>query len=135
MEVCDKLEKMVAYLEPLQTEGLPIGETCRLKLLCPILAEPQDNLPYLYHWLRPQANGTAERSVGLVKSLAARALASANLDKVYWSYAVRYAAQSLMSHALQKTQRSLPFEWQASLLGSPRRPDLAHIAPLWRRSR
>ena len=31
VEVCDKLGKMVAYLESLQTEGLPIGETCRVK--------------------------------------------------------------------------------------------------------
>ena len=31
VEVCDKLEKMVAYLESFQTEGLPIGETCRIK--------------------------------------------------------------------------------------------------------
>ena len=30
-EVCDELEKMVAYLEALQTEGLPIGETSRIK--------------------------------------------------------------------------------------------------------
>ena len=57
----------------------------------------------------PQANETAEQSVGLIKFLAARALASANLDHASWSYAVRYAAQSLMCHALQKTQRSLPF--------------------------
>ena len=27
----------------------------------------------------------------------------------YWSYAVKYASQSLLCHALQKTQRSLPF--------------------------
>ena len=32
VEVCDKLEKMVAYLESLQTEGLPIGETRRIKI-------------------------------------------------------------------------------------------------------
>ena len=34
-----------------------------------------------------QANGTAERAVGLIKSLAARALATAtaNLDSTYWS--------------------------------------------------
>ena len=57
----------------------------------------------------PQANGTAERSVGLIKSLAGRALSSSSLDAGYWSYAVRYAAQSLLCHALQKTQKSLPF--------------------------
>ena len=45
-----------------------------------------------YHTLTtghdPQANGTAERSVGLIKPLAARALASASLDHVCWSYVV-----------------------------------------------
>ena len=56
----------------------------------------------------PQTNGAAERSVDL-KSLGARALASANLDQMDWSYAVRHAAQSLLYHALQKNQRSLPF--------------------------
>ena len=56
----------------------------------------------------PQANGAAGRAVGLVKSLAARALATAQLDSSYWSYSVRYAAQSLLCHALQRHQRSLP---------------------------
>ena len=41
----------------------------------------------------------AKRSVGLIKSLGARALASANLDQVYWSCAVRYAAQPLLCPA------------------------------------
>ena len=64
VEVCDKLEKMVAYLDSLQTEGLHIEEACRIKrihndragrvhssFLCPIPDEPQDHLPYIYHWL------------------------------------------------------------------------------------
>ena len=57
----------------------------------------------------PQANGTAERSVGLLKSLAARSLASASLGHEFWSYAVKYATKSLLCHALQKTQSVLPF--------------------------
>ena len=52
---------------------------------------------------------SAERAVGLIKSLAARALATANLDSTYWSYSVRYASQCLLCHALQLRQRSLPF--------------------------
>ena len=47
--------------------------------------------------------------MGLVKSLAARALATAQLDSSFWSYSFRYAAQSLLCHALQRHQRSLPF--------------------------
>ena len=81
--------------------------------LLPFLPDSLQNHKTIYHTFTtgydPQAHWTAERSVGLVESLAARALASANLDKVYWSYAVRSAAQSLMCHALQKTQRPLPF--------------------------
>ena len=105
VEVCDKLEKMASYLDSLQTEGLPIGETCRAKRLhsdragefiAPFFARFLQNHKTIYHTFTtgddPQANGTAERSVGLVKSLAARALASANLDKVYWSCVERYAA-------------------------------------------
>ena len=57
----------------------------------------------------PQSDGTAERSVGLIKALAARALATAHLDLSHWSYATRYAAQSLICHSLQKRQLSIPF--------------------------
>ena len=121
-EVCDELEKMVAYLEALQTEGLPIGETSRIKRLhsdrageftAPFFARFLGNHKSIHHSFTsgydPQSNGTAERSVGLIKSLASRALATAELDSSYWSYAVRYASQSLLCHALQKKQRSLPF--------------------------
>ena len=47
----------------------------------------------------PQSNGTAERSVDLIKALAARGLATAHLDPSYWTYATRYAAQSLICHS------------------------------------
>ena len=121
-EVCDELEKMVAFFEALQSEGLPIGESPRIRRLhsdkageftAPFFARFLTNHKTIDHTFTsgydPQANGTAERSVGLIKSLAARALSSSSLDPGYWSYAVRYAAQSLLCHALQKTQKSLPF--------------------------
>ena len=121
-EVCDELEKMVAFFEALQTEGLMIGETCRIKRLhsdkageftALFFSKFLSNHKTIDHTFTsgydPQANGTAERSVGLLKALAARSLASAGLGHEYWSYAVRYASQSLLCHALQKTQRSLPF--------------------------
>ena len=57
----------------------------------------------------PQANGTAERAVGLIKSLAARVFSISSLDASYWSYAVIYASQSLLCHALHRRQWSLPF--------------------------
>ena len=122
-EVRDELEKMAAYLEALQTEGLPIDETSRIKRLhsdrageftTPFFARFLGNHKSIHHSFTsgydPQSNGTAERSVGLIKSLASRALAAAELDSSYWSYAARYASQSLLCHALQKKQRSLPFD-------------------------
>ena len=106
----------------MQLGGLPIGETSRIKRLhsdragefiAPFFARFLGNHKSIHHSFTsgydPQSNGTAERSVGLIKSFASRALATAELDSSYWSYAVRYASQSLLCHALQKKQRSWPF--------------------------
>ena len=73
VEVCDKLEKMVAFLECLQAEGLLIGESCRLKRLhndsageftAPFFARFSQNHKTIYHTFTtgydPQASGTAE---------------------------------------------------------------------------
>ena len=113
---------MVAFFEALQCKGFTIGETSRVKRLhsdrageftAPCFARFINSHHTIYHTFAsgydPQANGTAERAVGLIKSLAARALATANLDSTYWSYSVRYASQCLLCHALQLRQRSLPF--------------------------
>ena len=45
----------------------------------------------------------------MIKVLSSRCLATSGLDKEFWSYAVRYAAQSLTCAALQRQQRSPPF--------------------------
>ena len=118
-EVCDELEKMAAFFELLQSEGFTIGETSTIKRLhsdraseftAPYFARFLANRKTIHHSFSsgydPQANGTAERTFGLIKSLAARCLCAAKLDGTCWSYAVRYAAQSLRCNALQK---SLPF--------------------------
>ena len=67
----------------------------------------------IYHTLTsgydPQANGTAERSVGLMKALSSRCLTASGLSQEFWSYAVRYAAQSLLCSSLQRKQKSPPF--------------------------
>ena len=157
VEVCDQLERMTAYFESLQFEGFPIGETSRIKRLhsdrageftAPYFERFLSSHKSIYHTLTtgydPQANGTAERSVGLIKSLAARALSSSGLDPSYWSYAVRYAAQSLICSALlsaftsfwhycrcsgpwsqgcEISSVSIP-HGETALLGSPSRPDL-----------
>ena len=112
---------MVAFFEALQCEGFTLGEVSRVQRLHSDRAG-ELTAPYfarfishqtIYHTFTsgydPQANGTAERAVVLIKSLAARALATANLDSSYWSYSARHASQSLLCHALQLRQRSLPF--------------------------
>ena len=121
-EVCDELEKLVAFFEALQSEGCAIGETNRIKRIhsdrageftAPYFSRFLANHKTIHHSFTsgydPQSNGNAERSVGLIKSLAARSLCTSGLDSTYWSYAVRYAAQSLLCQALQIRQKSLPF--------------------------
>ena len=83
-EICDELEKMAAYLEALQTEGLPIGETSRIKRLhsdrvgeftAPFFAPlPRATVRTRITHLplaTTLSNGTAERSVGLSISITA----------------------------------------------------------------
>ena len=89
---------MAAIFESLQSEGFAITDSSRVKCLHSDRAG-EFTAPYLERLLTkhkiyqtftsgydPQSNGTAEHAVGLVKSLAARALASAQLDCSYWSY-------------------------------------------------
>ena len=111
---------MVVFFESVESKGFTITDSSSVKRLhsdragkytAPCFSRFLTNHKSIYHTFTsgydPQANGTAERAVGLVKSLAARAFATAQLDSSYWSYSVRYAAQSLLCHALQR--RSLLF--------------------------
>ena len=112
---------MVAFFESLHFEGLPsptpqessgftvVAQVSLPLLFCAFSHQSQKHLPHLHLGYDPQANGTSERAVGLVKSLAARALATSQLNVSYWSYSVRNAAQSLLCHSLQRRQRSLRF--------------------------
>ena len=121
-EVCHELGRMTSYFEALSSEGFPLTDSPRIRRLhsdrageftAPFFEKFLSGRKGIYHTLTsgydPQANGTAERAVGLLKALSARCLSSAGLSKDYWSYAVRYAAQSLICAALQKKQRSPPF--------------------------
>ena len=121
-EVCHELSRMTAYFESLSSEGFPLTDCPRIRRLhsdrageftAPFFEKFLSGRKGIYHTLTtgydPQANGTAERTVGLLKAISARCLSSASLDESYWSYAVRYAAQSLLCAALQKPQRSPPF--------------------------
>ena len=48
-----------------------------------------------------------------MKALSARCLTTSGLPHEFWSYAVKYAAQSLLCTSLQRKQRSPPFGSQA----------------------
>ena len=107
-EVCDEIERMVSFLEALQTESFGIGETSRIRRLHSDRAG-EFTATYFSRFLAghksmrhsftsgydPQANGTAERAVGLIKSLASRRLCTANLDHSYWFFAVCRCDKSL----------------------------------------
>ena len=49
---------------------------------------------------QPQSNGVAERMVGLAKQSARRLLLASRLPDIYWSYAMRFAAEMLRHKAL-----------------------------------
>ena len=49
---------------------------------------------------QPQSNGVAERMVGLAKQCARRLLLASRLPDIYWSYAMRFAAEMLRHKAL-----------------------------------
>ena len=96
VEVCDALERTVAFFESLQSEGFTVTDPPRVKRLHSDRAG-EFNASYFERFLTnhksiypastscydPQSNGTAERAITLVKSLAARALATAQLDCSY----------------------------------------------------
>eukprot|EP00971_Amphidinium_carterae_P201408 3996674-Amphidinium_carterae.1 len=49
----------------------------------------------------PQANGTAESGVGLIKDLARRALVESGLPECFWSLAVTFVAEDVCFRKLQ----------------------------------
>ena len=49
---------------------------------------------------QPQSNGVAERMVGLAKQCTRRLLLASRLPDIYWSYAMRFAAEMLRHKAL-----------------------------------
>ena len=119
VEVCSALERMTSFFEGLSFEGFEITDSPRIKRLHSDRAREFTALYFrkflsnhrsIYHTLTtgydPQANGTAERSVGLMKALSARCLTTSGLPKEFWGYAVRYAAQSLLCSSLQRKQKS-----------------------------
>ena len=59
---------------------------------------------------QPQSNGVAERMVGLAKQCTRRLLLASKLPDIYWSYAMRFAAE-LLRH------KALGFPWNMPAFG------------------
>ena len=59
---------------------------------------------------QPQSNGVAERLVGLAKQCKRRLLLAAGLPDLYWSYAMRFAAEMLR-------HKALGFQWHVPAFG------------------
>ena len=102
VKVCDAPEGMVVFFTSLQSEGFTTTDSSRVRRLhsdrvgeftAPYFERLLTNHNSIFHTFTsgydPQALGTSELAVGLVKSLAAKALATAQLDPSYWSYSVR----------------------------------------------
>ena len=58
---------------------------------------------------QPQSNGVAERMVGLAKQCTRRLLLASRLPDIYWSYAMRFAAEMLRHKALGFSWNMPPF--------------------------
>ena len=126
-EVCHRLERMTAFFESLTIPGLPLGDTPRIRRLHSDRAGEftskyfetfLTNHKSIFHSLtsgyNPQANGTAERAVGLVKALASRCLSASGLGSQFWSFSVLSAAQALICSALQRSKRHHRLAQQSS---------------------
>ena len=121
VEVCAAPERMTSFFESLSFEGFEITDSPRIKRLHSDRAKEFTALCFqkllsnhrsIYHTLTtgydPQANGTSERPVGLMKALSARCLTTSGLPQEFWSQSSTLA-QSLLCSSLQRKQRSPPF--------------------------
>eukprot|EP00971_Amphidinium_carterae_P211866 4204331-Amphidinium_carterae.1 len=113
-DVAEGIARMINLFEALEFEGFPITphrrvrriHTDRARELTSEFLEtfltryPQVLLTHTKGY-DPQASGTAERGVGMIKALVLRSLTHSGLPKEFWSFASVYAAQSLLCCALQ----------------------------------
>ena len=73
------------------------GKTGRPALLpsSKFLAHRRSIYPTLTTGYDPQANGSAKRSIGLIKALSSRCSSTSGFDNEFWSCAVRYVVTRL----------------------------------------
>ena len=123
-EICARLGEMLAFFEGLDSEGFHIyPDQPRVRRIHGDRAKEFVTRPFQEFCTQkgirltttggagyePQSNGTAERAVGLIKSVASRCLHHAQLPHCCWNFAVQYAAQCFLLSALQQRQISPPF--------------------------
>ena len=121
-EICARLGEMLAFFEGLDSEGFHIyPDQPRVRRIHSDRAKEFVTRPFQEFCTQkgirltttagyePQSNGTAERAVGLIKSVASRCLHHAQLPHCCWNFAVQYAAQCFLLSALQQRQISPPF--------------------------
>ena len=121
-EICARLWEMLAFFEGLESEGFYINPAQqRVRRIHSDRAKEFVTRPFQEFCTQkgirltttagyePQSNGTAERAVGLIKSIASRCLHHAQLPHACWNYAAFYAAQCFLLSSLQQRQVSPPF--------------------------
>ena len=119
-EICARLGEMLAFFE--ESESFPIyPDQPRVRRIRSDRAKEFVTRPFQEHCApkrirltttagyEPQSNGTAERAVGLIKSVASRCLHRTQLPHSCWNFAAQYAAQCFLLSALQQSQVSPPF--------------------------
>ena len=131
--LCAALERRTSFFESLSFKGIDITDSTQIKRLHSDRAKEFTALCFqkflsnhrsIYHTLTtgydPQANGTAERSVGLMFALSARCLTTSGLPQEFWSYAVKYGAQSLLcsSACVLKNDSKQSHRWSCVSINS-----------------
>ena len=120
VEACAALERMTSFFESLSFAGFEITDSLRIKRLHSDRAKEFTALYFqkflsnhrsIYHTLTtgydPQANGTAERSVGLMKALSARCLTTSGLPQGVMQLSMLHRASSAHPFRRSKDHRLL----------------------------
>ena len=110
LEVAEAIDSIITEIEAMPTDGVPYGkrvlrvQTDRGKEWLNHTLEESLKGKGVHHTTTqgydPKANGTAERFVGIVKTVARRMLRAASLPDDYWTWAMEHAAMALRVKAL-----------------------------------
>ncbi len=119
IETFDNTQQIIAEIEGASLGGIEFGK--RVKRFHTDKGKEWDNqvfkqgmkemnIPHTFtQGYSPQSNGTAERYVGLLKTVARRMLIGGKLPEEYWPWALEHAALMLRMKTLSKMSKMLPF--------------------------